>query len=92
MQNVGSILQKKQFIEIRRHNNFYFFKGDKGLPGSPGEKGVKGELGLAGKKVRKYILPHVKKMVMKEKPDYLEVCSGKEFILEESICEYFCQG
>ncbi|NWZ03409.1 COSA1 protein, partial [Loxia curvirostra] len=35
-------------------------KGATGLPGSPGEKGVKGETGLTGKKVRKYILPHVK--------------------------------
>ncbi|NXN02046.1 COSA1 protein, partial [Sylvia borin] len=35
-------------------------KGDTGLPGLPGEKGVKGENGLTGKKVRKYILPHVK--------------------------------
>ncbi|NXM23384.1 COSA1 protein, partial [Ploceus nigricollis] len=35
-------------------------KGDTGLPGTPGEKGVKGEKGLTGKKVRKYILPHVK--------------------------------
>ncbi|NWH33259.1 COSA1 protein, partial [Chloropsis hardwickii] len=35
-------------------------KGDAGLPGSPGEKGVKGENGLIGKKVRKYILLHVK--------------------------------
>ncbi|NWV67646.1 COSA1 protein, partial [Malurus elegans] len=35
-------------------------KGDTGLPGLPGEKGVKGEKGLPGKKVRKYILPHVK--------------------------------
>ncbi|NXQ18367.1 COSA1 protein, partial [Peucedramus taeniatus] len=35
-------------------------KGDTGLPGPPGEKGVMGEKGLTGKKVRKYILPHVK--------------------------------
>ncbi|NWY41991.1 COSA1 protein, partial [Sylvia atricapilla] len=35
-------------------------KGDTGLPGPAGEKGVKGENGLTGKKVRKYILPHVK--------------------------------
>ncbi|NXO39011.1 COSA1 protein, partial [Locustella ochotensis] len=35
-------------------------KGATGLPGPPGEKGVKGEKGLTGKKVRKYILPHVK--------------------------------
>ncbi|NWR04354.1 COSA1 protein, partial [Paradoxornis webbianus] len=35
-------------------------KGVRGLPGSPGEKGVKGEQGLTGKKVRNYILPHVK--------------------------------
>ncbi|NXP84726.1 COSA1 protein, partial [Passerina amoena] len=35
-------------------------KGATGLPGTPGEKGVKGETGLPGKKVRKYILPHVK--------------------------------
>ncbi|NWZ76680.1 COSA1 protein, partial [Poecile atricapillus] len=44
-------------------------KGDTGLPGPPGEKGVKGENGLTGKKVRKYISPHVKrcaKMVIKE--------------------------
>ncbi|NXY62754.1 COSA1 protein, partial [Callaeas wilsoni] len=34
-------------------------KGDTGLPGPLGEKGVKGEKGLIGKKVRKYILPHV---------------------------------
>lgn len=59
-QIVGSILQKKQFIEICRHNNFFFFKGDAGLPGLPGEKGMKGEEGLTGKKVRKYILSHVK--------------------------------
>ncbi|NWX38027.1 COSA1 protein, partial [Notiomystis cincta] len=35
-------------------------KGDTGIPGAPGEKGVKGEKGLTGKKVRKYILSHVK--------------------------------
>ncbi|NXA94317.1 COSA1 protein, partial [Melanocharis versteri] len=35
-------------------------KGDTGLPGPPGEKGVMGEKGLIGKKVRKYILLHVK--------------------------------
>ncbi|NXH01219.1 COSA1 protein, partial [Loxia leucoptera] len=35
-------------------------KGATGLPGTPGEKGVKGETGLTGKKVKKYILPHVK--------------------------------
>lgn len=75
-----------------RYNFFFFLKGDIGLSGLPGERGVQGDPGKSGKKVRKYILLHIKSGDERKPNHYLQVCNGKELILEKGLCQYFCQG
>lgn len=53
---------------------------------------MQGDPGKSGKKVRKYILPHVKGVDERRTNHNLQVCNGKEFILEEGMCQYFWQG
>lgn len=52
-----------------------------GLSGLPGERGVQGDPVKSGKKVRKYILLHVKGIDEKRTNHYLQVCNVKEFIM-----------
>lgn len=53
---------------------------------------MQGDPGKSGEKVRKCILPHVKNVDERRTNYCSQVCTGKEFTLEEGMYQWFCQG